>query len=62
MQAARFTVPALRERKRPKGASGSLPYFAASCAHFASDVKNAFAPVGGSISPISDVRNCLYPA
>ena len=25
-RAARFTEPALRERKRPKGAFGSLPY------------------------------------
>ena len=32
-------------------------YFAASCAHCANAVKNAFAPAGGSISPISEVRN-----
>ena len=29
-------------------------YFAASCAHFASVLRNAYAPAGGSISPVSD--------
>lgn len=47
-EAARF----LRRNNRP---FGSLPYyFAASCAHFASVLKKAFALAGGSISPVSD--------
>jgi hypothetical protein len=32
-------------------------YFAAACAHCDNEVKNAFAPAGGSISPTSEVRN-----
>jgi hypothetical protein len=33
------------------------PYFAAACAHCANEVRNALAPAGGSISPVSDVLN-----
>ena len=32
-------------------------YFAASCAHFASVLRKGFAAAGGSISPVSAVRN-----
>jgi len=35
----------------------SCRYFAASCAHFASVLKNGCAAGGASISPVSDVRN-----
>jgi hypothetical protein len=31
-----------------------LSHFAASCAHFASVVRNGFAAAGGSTSPVSD--------
>ena len=30
----------------------ALVYYAASCAHFASELKNGFAPAGGSTSPV----------
>ena len=32
-------------------------YFAAACAYCDKELKNAFAPAGGSISPVSNVRN-----
>jgi hypothetical protein len=49
--------PVLKNLAEARQPEPEARYLAASCAHFASVVKNAFAAGGGSITPVSDVRN-----
>ena len=46
-----------QSRRKHKNGLAEARYFAASCAHFEIELRKEFAAAGGSISPVSDVRN-----